>query len=116
MTVLPEDEMGTASKSWSERPSWPFSRAISGPSHTPPRVDDGFFCLSELPLVGVLLLPPFVALACVVKVRGLVVVEGGGDDEGGVGNEPAEVPASDEVDGEVDSAGSGPACPGLNPC
>ena len=113
MTVLPEDEMGTPSKSWSERPSWPFSSAISGPSHTPPRVDDGFFCLSELPLVVVVVLVPFVVLVCVVKVRGLA---GGGDDEGGVGNEPAEVPASDEVDGEVDSAGSGPACPGLSPC
>lgn len=113
MTVLPEDEMGTPSKSWSERPSWPFSSAISGASHTPPRVDDGFFCLSELPLVVAVLVPPFVV--CVVEARGLVVV-GGGDDEGGVGNEPAEVPASDEVDGEVDSAGSGPACPGLSPC
>lgn len=109
MTVLPEDEMGTPSKSWSERPSWPFSRAISGASHTPPRVDEGFFCLSELPFE-----PPLLVVVVCVKVRGLV--EGGGDDEGGVGNEPAEVPASDEVDGEVDSAGSGAACPGLSPC
>lgn len=73
--------------------AWPFSRAISGPSQTPPRVDEGFLTLRE-PLP-----PPGPA-----RERGLAE---GGDAGGGVGrDEPADVPASDEEEGDVESAGS----------
>lgn len=89
---------GEGASSSSSIASSPRSNAISGPSHTPPRVAEGF---PTFPFETERALPVFVA-----GRAGAAAEEG--DDEG-VGSEPAEVPASDDDEGEVERPGTGGA-------
>jgi hypothetical protein len=87
-----------ATSSSSSTASSPRSKAISGPSHTPPSVAEGF---PTLPFETERAFP-----AVCAGSAGAAVDEG--DDEG-VGSEPAEVPASDSDDGDVERPGTGGA-------